>query len=131
MALTPLVLTDARIYFDSLDATGYSNHVEVAAAVEDEDVTTMASGGWKQFVGGLASTTANAKVFWQAGDLSQPDDVAWANLGVSSQNPLTITPTSGAVGTLAYLTNVLESSYNPGADVGKPLAADINWMGNT
>lgn len=130
MALTPLVLTDCRIYYDSLDATGFSNSVTVTPTVTDEECTTFGSGGWKAFVGGEADTTASAKMFWQAGDLTMPDDTAWAQLG-DATGPLTVVPTSGAVGSVAYLTKVLETSYTPGADVGKLLMADVNWHGNT
>lgn len=130
MALTPQVLTDARIYFDSLDATGYANTVSMIPSVADEEYTTFGSGGWKQFVGGEADTVASAKLFWQAGDLTMPDDVAWSQLGDPTA-PLTIVPTSGAVGSVAYLTKVIETSYTPNADVGKLLMADVNWHGNT
>jgi hypothetical protein len=130
MALTPLVMTDVRIYYDSLDATGYSNKVEIAASVDNEEDTTFGSGGWKEFVGGEKDTQASATVFWQAGDLTMPDDVEWSLLGTAASNPLTIVPTSGAVGSTAYLTNVLEDSYKIGADVGKLLTADLGWHGN-
>jgi len=129
MALNPQVLFDARIYFASLDATGFSNKVELAANVADEDYTNFASGGWKQRTGGLADTQASAQMFWQATDLTYPDDVAWAQLGVNTQ-PLTVAPTSGAVGTLAYLTKVMETQYTAGADVGKLLMANATWAGN-
>ena len=129
MPLNPTVLFDARIYYASLDATGFSNKIELAATVDDEDKTNFASGGWKERVGGLADTTATASMFWQATDLTFPDDVLWAQLGTSTQ-PLTVAPTSGAVNTLCYLTRTLESQYKIGADVGKLLMAEATWGGN-
>lgn len=129
MTLTPQVLTDARIYYASLDATGYANKIEFATTVEDLDKTTFASGGWHERVGGLFDTQVTATMFWQAGDLSQPDDVLWSQLGVNTQ-PLTVAPTSGAVGTLCYLTKTMESAYKPAGDVGKLVTAEATWMGN-
>lgn len=129
MALTPQVLTDARIYYASLDATGYSNKVEFDVSVEDLDKTTFASGGSKERVGALFDMTSTGTMFWQPGDLSQPDDVLWSTLGLSAQ-PLTVCPTSGAVGTLAYLTKTLESAYKPSGDVGKLVMAEATWLGN-
>ena len=130
MALTPLVLTDARIYFDSLDATGFANTVAMTPTVADEDCTTFGSGGWKAFAGGIADTTASASMFWQAGDLTMPDDVAWSQFGDATA-PLTVVPTSGAVGSVAYLTKVVETQYTPLGDVGKLAKADVQWHGNT
>src|SRR5258708_2720764 len=48
MALTPLVMTDVRIYYDSLDATGFSNHVELSPVADVEDMTTFGSGGGQE-----------------------------------------------------------------------------------
>ena len=129
MTFNPQVLTDARIYYASLDATGYSNKIETGVSVDEDDVTTFASNAWHERVGTLFDTQVSGHVFWQAGDLSQPDDVMWAQLGVSTQ-PLTVAPTSGAVGTLCYLTKTLETDYKPAGDVGKVLAADVTWKGN-
>jgi len=128
MTFTPLVLTDTKIYYSSLDASGYSNHLETATSVDDEEVTTFSSGGYKARVGGVFDTTTTATMFWQAGDLSQPDDVLFNNLGTSTQ-PLSLIPTGGVVGDLAYLTKVLDSSIKPGADHGKVLTTDANWLG--
>lgn len=129
MTLTPTVLFDVRQYLAGADLTGYSNKVMVGSDVEDLDKTTFASGGVKERVGGLFDTSVDVEGFWQAGDLSMPDDAFWAALGVST-TPYTAVPTSGAVGSLAYLTRVLEASYKPGGDVGKLLGYSVSLHGN-
>lgn len=129
MALTPTVLVDVRTYLAGADLTGYSNKVELAAVVEDKDRTTFASNGWKERVGGLFDLSASAEGFWQAGDLSMPDDMFWANLGVSTV-PLTMVPTSGAVADLTYLSRITQCSYKPGAQVGELLAWSADLKGN-
>ena len=121
MTLTPLVLTDCRLYLAGADLTGYSNKAELAAKAADLDRTTFASAGWKERTGGVFDGSAMLEGFWQAGDLSQPDDAFWANLGVATV-PLTGVPTGGAVGDLAYLTRGLETDYTPGAKHGELLA---------
>lgn len=128
MTFTPTVLMDARIYYASLDATGFSNKVDFAATVDDLDRTTFASNGAHERTGGLFDSQAAIEGFWDVGDLSKPDDVLWANLGLSAQ-PLTVLPTSGAVGSLAYLTKVMQVSYKPGADEGKLLAWSADMSG--
>lgn len=121
MTLTPLVLTDCRLYLDGADLTGYSNKAMMAAKAADLDRTTFASAGWKERKGGLFDGNADLEGLWAAGDLSAPDDAFWTNLGVSSV-PLTGVPTGGAVGDLAYLTRGLETDYKPGGKVGDLLS---------
>jgi hypothetical protein len=129
MSLTPTALTDARIYYETADLTGFSNKVEFASMAEDLDSTTYASGGWHERVGGLFDTTVALDGFWQATDLSMPDDTLWTNLGAQG-TALTVVPTSGAVGSLAYLCRILQSDYKPGAPAGKLLAWSASMKGN-
>jgi hypothetical protein len=128
VTFTPLPLVDCRIYYSTLDATGFSNKVELTTSWEDLDRTTFGSGGAHERTAGLADSTATLDVFWQAGDLTFPDDVAFAAAGLSVQ-PLTVVPTSGAVGTLAYLGKMQENTYKPGGEVGKLLAATVDLAG--
>lgn len=128
MTFTPLVLTDAKIYYSGLDASGYSNHVEIGGTVDDEDTSTFGTSGYKARVGGLKDFAGTATMFWQAGDLTVPDDTLWANLGAGQ--PLTVAASAGLTpGDLAYLTKTLESKYSIGADVGKPLTSTAEWAG--
>ncbi|HET6504616.1 MAG TPA: hypothetical protein VFG87_28035 [Amycolatopsis sp.] len=130
MTFTPLVLMDCRLYLDGADLTGYSNKAELAAKPAKLTRTTFADGGSNTYVGGVFDGTANLEGFWQAGDLSQPDDSFWTNLGTSTV-PLTGVPTGGAVGDLAYLTRGLETQYQPGAKHGELMAwtasLETNW----
>lgn len=129
MTLTPTVLTDCRIYMASADLTSHSNKVEVGAEVEELDKTTFGSGGAKERHGGIFDMSASISGFWEAGDLSKPDDMLWANLGAYTV-PLTVVPTSGAVGQLCYLSRVLEASYKPGGDHGKLMGWSADLKGN-
>lgn len=129
MTLTPQVFTDVRIYYDSADLTGYSNKVDLSSMVEDLDTTTFASGGWHERVGGLFDSQSAIEGLYQAGDLSMPDDVAWADIA-NAAVPQTIVPTSGAVSSLCYLTRNLQTAYKPGGDVGGLLAFSVDAKGN-
>lgn len=135
MTLTPTVLVDCRIYFDSAELTGHSNKVDVKSTVEDLDRTTFSSGGWKERKNGLVDSEFKLEGFNQAGDLSYPDDTFWANLGVSTK-PLTFVPkpttilSPPAVGDLSYLSRVLEVNYAPGGEVGKLWAWTADMSGN-
>lgn len=129
MSFNPLVLMDARIYLESADVTGWSNKVETAASVDDEDMTTFASGGWHERTAGEKDLDASVEGFFEQLDVSRPDDMFWANLG-SNQAALTVAPTSGAAGVLAYLSRVQVMDYKPAANVGKLLAWSSSLKGN-
>ena len=116
MTFNPLVLTDARIYVQGADLTGYSNKIEMSAKAADLDSTTFASNGWHERKGGLFDGMSEVEGLWAAGDNTAPDDALFGNLG--SQIPLTAIPTSGIVGSLAYLTKALDCEYKPGGKIG-------------
>lgn len=111
------VLLDVRLLAGGVDLSGASNKAEISAEVEEKDVTTYRSGGFKELVGGLASSEINAEGLWQAGDPGQVDDAAWAMLG--GRGPWTVCPTDATVGALAYTTFALQSSYKLGDAVGE------------
>lgn len=129
MTFTPTVLTDVRQYLAGADLTGFSNKIAFGGEVEELDTTTFASNGCHERVGGLSDSSVDIEGFWQAGDLSMPDDAFWAALGVAT-SPYTAVPTAGTVGSLAYLTKILESSYKPGGDIGKLLGYSAGLKGN-
>lgn len=129
MALTPLVVTNCRPYLDSSDLTGWSNKLDMAGSAVELKSTTFASQGWEERVGGVKDFTATIDGFWEAGDLSKPDDTIWANLA-NATVPLTVIPNVGNVGDLAYVTRVLECGYKPGAPVGQLLAWSASLKGD-
>lgn len=129
MSLTPQVLFDARIYWATADLTGAGNKIQFSANVVDLDMTNFASGGWNERVGGTFDGLFEPEGFWQAGDLSMPDDMLWAQLG-SATVPVTIAPTLGTLGSLAYLSRVTQTEYKPGAARGTLLAWTASGKGD-
>lgn len=129
MSLTPTVLTDARIYLESADLTGWGNKVETNVTAAEEDVTTFGSAGWKARAGGEMDTDVSLEGFFEQLDVSRPDDMFWANLG-SNQTALTVMPASGASGVLTYLSRVQVMDYKPGGAVGKVLPWSASLKGN-
>lgn len=120
-SFNPVVLTDAEIYLAGLDATGFSNKIEMHAECDELDKTTFASAGWKERTGGVFEGAVNIDSFWQASsvnDGSAPDDAFWAALGAFT-TPLTALDAGGAVGDLAYLTKCLELTDKLAGQHGK------------
>ncbi len=104
-----VVLTGVRLFAVGVDLTSSNNKAELSADIEEKDATTYASGGWKELLGGLASSEIDAEGLWEAGDPSKVDDAAWSNLG--GNGPWTVAPLSANVGDLAYTTKALQSEY--------------------
>ncbi len=129
MTFNPTVLFDARIYFGAADLTGRSNKVDLGSSSSEEKITNFASGGSEERVGGIFDTQLGLDGFFEAGDLSMPDDTFWASVGVATQ-PLTIVPTSGAVGQLAYHTRGMTSEYKVPGEEGKVLPWNAAVKGN-
>ncbi|MCZ4099844.1 hypothetical protein [Streptomyces sp. H39-C1] len=115
--MSKMVLLDVRLFAGGADLSGNSAKAEVMAEVEEKDATNYRSAGWKEVLGGLASSTINAEGQWEAGDLSKVDDASWAQLG--GVGPWTIGPTDAVVGSLAYLVNAMRASYKLGDKVGE------------
>lgn len=116
------VLLNTRIFAAGADLTTQSNKVELSCEIEDKDATPfrpVGEGGWKELLGGLASTSISASGQWEAGDPGLVDDMAWANLGGRTTHPWTVCPLSAAVGELAYSSVGLMTSYKIGEAVGE------------
>lgn len=127
MVATAFVLTNTQIYYRGADLTGYSNKVEVASTVDDQEATTFGSAGWKERLGGLFDFDASIEGLFSATDLGQPDDALFADLG-NATAPLTLVPTGGgAIGDVAYPLRVLETSYQTLGEVGaiNPFTAEM------
>lgn len=117
-------LQNARIFMAGADLTGYSNQIDLSAEVDDLDATTFASGGFKEHAPGLRDAKAQVQGFWDAGDLTKPDDNFFAALGAAV--PLSFCPTAGAVGDISYAMNTTELGYTFGGKVGDLLPVSMN-----
>ncbi|MFC7380891.1 hypothetical protein [Sphaerisporangium rhizosphaerae] len=121
--MAKLVLLNTRIFAGAADLTGNSNQVEMSSEVEEKDVTAFqaaGSGGWKDLIGGLASTKISASGQWEATTNAQSiDPTTWDNLTALRQQPWTIAPETTAVGDLAYFTKALRTTYKIGDAVGE------------
>lgn len=115
--MSKFVLLNVRLFTGGADLTGNSNKVELSTKVEEKETTNYASNGYKELLGGLASTEISAEGQWEAGDPSKVDDAAWAQLG--GTDVWSVGPVGAAVGNLAYLTKTLRCDYKIGDAVGE------------
>jgi hypothetical protein len=118
MAFTPMVLTQSMLLLNASDLSAYTSKIEAVLEVEDKDVTTFGSLGWKNFLGGLKF--GHLAITWK-NDVTAADldsilfplfgtvvtfEVRAVNTARSTSNPAytgsvlvkTLQPISGAVG---------------------------------
>lgn len=116
-----MTLTAAYLSLDGQDRSGDSSKVEVTAEVEEKDVTTFKSLGWKEVIGGLKSGSL-AVTFKNDVATGQLDEFMWARLGTVV--PFEVRATQGAVSASnpKYTGSCLIKSWTPIA--GAP--GDVN-----
>lgn len=113
--MSKFVLTNCRVFFGAADLSGDTNEATVTGSREVKDTTNYLSGGWKEEIAGLGSSKIEITGYTEASatpaTVGLPDDTGFANFGLLGG--VTLAPTGAADGAPAYLTNVLESDFNP------------------
>jgi hypothetical protein len=123
-------MTSVGILVDSLAVTGFADELEMAAVVEELDVTTFGSGGWRTKKPGLASHTLAVRGFQDYATTGVDPTFPISVLG--GQDTFTISPNGGsAVGDLAYMGQGRLTDYTPltGA-VGEAGRFGFGWAGD-
>lgn len=90
----------------------YTKKAEIAVEVEDKDVTTYASLGWKEVLGGLKSGELGCE-FLQSFTATELDSIMWPLLGTVV--PFEVRADQAAVSTSnpKYTGNVLINGWSP------------------
>lgn len=127
---TKMVLKSSYLLLNGAsDLTAYCSKIELATQVEEKDVTTFASAGWKEVTGGLFSAGLSLS-FFQSVTASEIDSIIWP-LFIAGVPVAFETKTVNATRTTSnpsWTGNVLISKWNPltGA-VGDVESIDIQW----
>ncbi|MBZ3918201.1 phage tail tube protein [Streptomyces acidiscabies] len=90
----------------------FTKKAELSVEVEDKDVTTYSSAGWKELLGGLKSAELACE-FLQDFAVAQLDATMWPLLGTVV--PFEVRADQGAVSTTnpKYTGNILIKGWNP------------------
>ncbi len=107
-----MVLTSEYIALSGTDLSAYCNKAELSVEVEEKDVTTYASAGWKEMIGGLKSGELGLE-FKQDFAATKLDSILWPLFGTVVT--FEVRPTSSAVGTSnpKWTGNVLVKELKP------------------
>lgn len=123
--MAKMVLKATYLALNSTDLSSYTSSIELTMEVEEQDVTTFASGGWTEVLGGLASGQL-AVTFKQ--DADNLDATVWPLFGTVV--PFEVRLSNAPVGPSnpAYTGQVLVSQWSPIAGaVGDAAEMDVTW----
>jgi hypothetical protein len=118
--MAKFVLLNTRIYAGPADLTGNGNRVELGCEFPEKDATNWASGGAKELVGGVFSTSISAGGQIDASSTNPhgADPTSWDNMTARRAQAWTFAPDTVGVGDLAWFTMALRGSYKLGGQVG-------------
>ena len=125
--MTMMVLKAAFVSLNGVDRSDHCNKIELSVEVEEKDVTTFGSDGWKALLGGLASggLALSFKTDYAAAEL---DDALWPLFGTVV--PFEVRASNAAVGASnpKYSGNVLVKELKPlGGAPGDVAEFDVSW----
>ncbi|TFE42502.1 hypothetical protein E3E14_25295 [Streptomyces sp. ICN441] len=125
--MAKMVLLAAFVSLNGTDLSEYARKIELSTEVEDKDVTTYASLGWKEVRGGLKSGELGLE-FLQDVAATEIDSIMWPLLGTVV--PFVARLDSAAVGTSnpQYSGSVLINGWNPlEGSVGDEASVSVSY----
>lgn len=107
-----MILLAEYVSLNGTELTEFCRKAELSTEVEDKDVTTYASQGWKELLGGLKSGEIGLE-FLQDVAATELDSIMWPLLGTVV--PFEVRLSQSAVGTSnpSYSGSVLINGWNP------------------
>jgi hypothetical protein len=125
--MAKMVLLASYCLLNASDLSSYASKIELTVDVEDKDVTTYASLGWKEILGGLKSGTL-ALTFKQDVAVSALDSIVWALLGTVVTFEVRLVNTARTTSNPAYTGSVLIKGWNPiGGNVGDAAEVSVSY----
>lgn len=110
--MAKMILLAAFVDLNGTDMSEWANKIELKTEVEEKDVTTYASEGWKELLGGLKSGELSLE-FKQDVATGALDSIMWPLLGLVV--PFSVRIDQAAVGPSnpSYSGSVLIKGWNP------------------
>lgn len=125
--MAKMVLLTEFVSIAGNDLSTFTSKAEISVEVEEKDVTTYGSLGWKEVLGGLKSGTI-ALEFKQDFSSAKLDAIMWPLLGTVV--PFEVRADQAAVGTSnpKYTGNLLVKAWNPiTGSVGDDASVSVSY----
>lgn len=116
--MAKMILQASYVSLNGTDLSSYASSIELSTEVDEKEVTTFGSGGWKEVLGGLKSGGLSVE-FKQDFAVSALDSIMWALFGTVVT--FEVRAANSAVGTSnpKYTGSVLVKEWSPiGGGVG-------------
>ncbi|MFD7860977.1 hypothetical protein [Streptomyces sp. NPDC059783] len=110
--MAKMVLLAAYVSIGGNDLSSYTRKGEVSVEVEDKDVTTYASLGWKEVLGGLKSGSLGLE-FLQDVAATKIDSIMWPLLGTVVPFVVRLDQSAVSASNPEWSGNVLINGWNP------------------
>lgn len=126
--MAKMVLKAAYVALNAVDRSTWTSKCELSAEVEDKDVTTFASQGWKEVLGGIFSAGL-ALTFKNDVAAGQLDELMWA-LFLAGLTTFEVRASNAPVSTSnpKYTGTVLVKSWAPiSGSVGDVNEQSVTW----
>lgn len=121
------VFTDGKLFLGGYDFSSHTNAVTLDVTVDEQEVTTLQSGGFKERIGGLKDSSISIDGFFEAGS-EKPDALLGANVG--NEIICTIVPDAG-VGNTAYFLKSKLFSYTILGAIGEVAPFSLSKANST
>jgi hypothetical protein len=121
-----MVLTAAYVSINAVTYHDKAKSIELTTEVEEKDVTTFASLGWKEVLGGLKSGSLSVGLFNDMTDNSI-DETMWGLQGTVVPFEVRATQASVSASNPSYTGNVLIPGWTPvSGSVGDVVEVDLD-----
>lgn len=125
--MAKMVLLASMLMVNSVDVSTYTTKIELALNVDEKDVTTFGSAGWKEVLGGIKSGGLNV-TFQQDVAAGNLDSQMFALFGTVTTFEVRLVNTARSTSNPAYTGNVLVSKWNPiSGAVGDDAEVSVSW----
>lgn len=122
-----MVLTASFLSINGVDRSSKTNKVELVVEVEEKDVTTFTSLGWKVLTGGLKSGSVSGGFYNDAAD-NDLDETMWALLGTVVAFVARLDNAAVSASNPNYSGNILINKWTPiGGAVGDVNAVEFDF----
>ncbi len=125
--MAKMVLKAAYLALNGVDRSSWTSSAELTTEVDEGDVTTYASQGWKEVLGGLASGELSIKFKQDVAD-DQLDETMWALFGTVVSFEVRLSNAAVGASNPKYTGSILVKEWKPIAgDVGDVAEVDVTY----
>ncbi len=125
--MTAMVLKAAYLALNGVDRSSWTSSAELTTEVDEGDVTTYASQGWKELVGGLASGELSIKFKQDIAD-NALDETMWALFGTVVSFEVRLSNAAVGASNPKYTGSILVKEWKPiSGDVGDVAEVDVTY----